>query len=433
MTDELITTLAKISALRVISRTSVAQYKETKKSIAQIAQELKVDAVLEGTVMREQDRVRITVQLIRSMPERHLWAESYEAPLVGILKLQSDVARAIARAIRIKVTEQEQAQLTPTRNVSPSAYDAFLKGRHLWEFKGEGNLIKSREFLERSIAEDPGYAKAWAALADTYNYLSNWGVAPRQDTAPRARAAAEKALELDNSLITPLVALADVKTGYEWDWAGAERLLRQAIESSPNYGDAHHSYATYLAAAGRTEEALAEARKAYEVEPLNLEYAANVPWKLYALHRYDEAELELRRLKDWWPRFNGTYVLASIYLQTGRPQESVSLAQQSAEDSHRAVIELAFLGRILGVSGARSEGRKILGEMQQRSQRRYVPPEQIAMVYEGLGERDHAIQWFEKAYTERSINIWFLPDPALDSIRSDPRFKKILQRMGLPQ
>lgn len=256
---------------------------------------------------------------------------------------------------------------------------------------------------------------------------------PRQDTAPRARAAADKALELDNSLVTPLVALADVKTLYEWDWAGAERLLRQAIESSPNYGDAHHSYASYLAAIGRTGEALAEARKAYEVEPLNLEYAANVPWKLYVLHRYDEAELEMRRLKDWWPSFNGTYILASIYLQTGRPQEAVSLAQQSAEDSHRAIIELMFLGRILGVSGARSEGRKILEEMQQPSQRRYVPPEYIAMVYEGLGERDHAIQWFEKAYTERSINIWFLPDPALDSIRSDPRFKKIMQRMGLPQ
>lgn len=433
MTDELITTLAKISALRVTSRTSVMQYKETKKSVAQIARELSVDAVLEGSVLREQDRVRITVQLIRAAPERHLWAESYEAPLVGILRLQSDVARAVAQAIRIKVTEQERTRLTATRDVSPSAYDAFLKGRHLWEFKGEENLVKSREFLERSIAEDPGYALAWAALADTYNYLSSWGVLPRKDTAPRAREAAEKALELDNSLVTPLVALADVKTQYEWDWAGAERLFRQAIESSPNYGDAHHTYATYLAGIGRTAEALPEARKAYEVEPLNLEYAVNVPWKLYALHRYGDAESELYRLKDWWPAFTGTYVLASIYLQTGRPREAVLLAEQSVENSHRAVIELMFLGRILGLSGARSEGKKILDEMQQLSQRRYVPPEYIAIVYEGLGERDRAIDWFEKAYTEHSINVWFLPDPSLESIRADPRFKKIMQRMGLPQ
>jgi len=433
MTDELITTLAKISALRVISRTSVMQYKGTKKPLPQIARELNVDAVLEGTVMRESDRVRITAQLIRAAPEKHLWAETYEASLSRILTVQNEVAAAVAQAIRVKVTEQERTQLAKPRTVAPAAYEAYLKGRYLWEIKGEENLLKSRDFLELSIKADPGYAMAWAGLADTYNYLSSWGVLARQETAPRARASAEKALELDKSLVTPLVSLAQVKTQYEWDWAGAERLYRQAIELNPNYGDAHHEYATYLAAVGRTEEALVEARRAHEVEPLSLEYAVNVPWKLYFLRRYEEAESEFRKLTGWWPWFHGSYILASIYFQTGRQREAISLMRQSVTDSRRGNIELMFLARMLGASGARSEVREVLEEMQQLSRRRYVPPEYIAMVYEGLGERDRAVQWFETAYREHSMNVWFLPDPSLDPIRSDERFKNIMRRMGLPQ
>ena len=254
---------------------------------------------------RDKGRVRITVQLIHAAPERHLWAEQYEGDLSEVLTMQDAVAKAVAKAIQIKLTAQERTLLSPRNAVDPAAYEAYLRGRRLWEFKGEGNLKRSQKYFEEAIQRDPGYAQAWAGLADTYNYLANWGAVARQDVVPLARAAAQRALELDNSLVTPLVSLADVKVHYEWDWVGAEQLCKQAIELNPNYGEAHHVYATLLAALGRTNEAIAEARRAHEIEPLNLEYAVNVPWKLYLGRRYEEAELESRQLKEWWCGFRG--------------------------------------------------------------------------------------------------------------------------------
>lgn len=433
MTDDLITDLAKISALRVISRTSAMQYKGTKKSVPEIARELNVDAVLEGTVTQDQGRVRITAQLIAAVPEKHLWAEKYEASMSEVLTVQDAVAKAVAHEIQIKVTPRERTLLATPRSVDPVAYEAYLKGRYLWERPTEENLTKSREYFEQAIEKDPGYALAWAGLADTYNHLANWGVVSSQDARPRARAAAEKALELDNSLVGPLVALAGVKMNYEWDWAGAERLCKRAIELSPNYGNAHHQYATYLAEVGRAQEAVAEARRAREVEPLSAEFGANVVWKLYIAHQYDQAESEFRKLSGWDPNDTGGYILASVYLQTGRQREAVAELQKSAAESDRSLLELMYLGHALGVSGARAEGRKVLEEMQGLAQRRYVPPEYIALVFEGLGERKRALQWFEKAYAERSMNGWILPDPRLDQIRTEPRFKILMRRMGLPQ
>jgi eukaryotic-like serine/threonine-protein kinase len=433
MTDDLITELAKISALRVTSRRSVMHYKGTKKSIPEIARELNVDAVLEGTVTREQGRVRITAQLISASPENHLWAEKYEGSLSEILKLQDAIAKDVASEIQIKVTQRERTLLATARVIDPAAYEAYMKGRYLWELSGEESLRKSREYFEQATEKDPSYALAWAGLADTYNRLAGWGVLSNQDAMPRARAAAEKALELDNTLVQPLVTLAVVKMNYEWDWAGAERLCKRAIELNPNYGEAHHIYATYLAEVGRLREAVAEARRAREVEPLSGVYAANVAWKLYLAQQYDEAELELRKLTAWRPNFTGGYILASVYLQTGRQREAVAVLQKSATESQRSVLQLMYLGHALGVSGARAEGQKVLEEMQLLSQRRYVPPEYIAIVYEGLGERERALQWFEKAYSERSMNGWILPDPQLDQIRTEPRFKNLMRRMRLPQ
>ena len=214
--------------------------------------------------------------------------------------------------------------------------------------------------------------------------------------------------------------------------AGAERLWKRAIELNPNYGTVHHQYATYLALMGRVREAVAEARRAREVEPLSGVFNANVVWRLYLARQYAEAESEARRMSPWQPQVMGGYILASVYLQTGRQREAVAKLKKLAE-SHRAVLQLMYLGHALGVTGARAEGQKVLEEMQELSQRRYVPPEYIAMVYEGLGQRDRALQWFEKAVAERSMNAWILPDPRLDQIRTEPRFKNLMRRMGLPQ
>lgn len=432
MTDDLITDLAKISALRVVSRTSVMQYKGTRKSAPEIARELNVDAILEGTVARDQDRVRITAQLISADPEKHLWAEKYEASLSDVLTVQDNVASAVAHAIQINVTPQERELLTTPRAVNPEAYEAYLKARYWGELPTEENLSKSRGYFDEAIEKDPGYALAWDGLAKAYKQLSNWGVIPSQDGLPRARAAAERALELDNSLAGPLVTLAVVKMNYEWDWAGAQRLLKRAIELSPNDGEAHHVYASYLAEIGQKEEAVSEARRARDVEPLSPEYAGNVVWKLYLARRYQEAELEARRISELDPQDNGGYILASVYLETGRPREAVAILQKSFAESNHSVLESMYLAHALGVTGDRAGGHQVLEEMLQMSQRRNVPPEYIAIVYEGLGERDHAIEWFERAYKERSMNGWILPDQRLDAIRSDPRFKDIMRRMGSP-
>lgn len=431
MTDDLITDLAKISALRVISRTSVMQYKGTKKTIAQIVRELNVDAVLEGTVTRDQGRVRITAQLIQGTPERHLWADKYEGSLSDVLDLQDAVAKAVADEIQIKLTQKEQEMLTAHRAVNPAAYEMYLKGRHLWEISGEENLKRSKEYFEQAIDEDPGYALAWSGLADTYDRLASWGVLSRQEAGPRARAAAQKALELDSSLVNPLVTLAGVKMNLEWDWAGTERLCRQAIAMSPNSGEAHSAYAIYLAEVGRTEEAIAEARKAHEAEPLSDVIADNVVWNLYLARRYSEAESEWHKQFGSVPQ--GDYVLASVYLQEGRQREAIVELKKGAAQPWAGALELMYLGHALGITGARAEGEQVLQQMLDLTNRRYVPPEYIAIVYEGLGERDRAIQGFEKAYAERSINSWILPDPRLDNIRTDPRFKEILRRMGLSQ
>ena len=436
MTDDLIADLSKISALRVLSRTSVVQYKGTNKTVPEIARELNVDAVIEGTVEREGSRVRITAQLIAAAPERHLWAEKYEANLSDVLTVQDSVAKAVAQAVQVRMTQRERSSLATTRTVDPEAYEAYLKGRYFWAPGGEKNLAKSLEYFQQAVQKDPSYALAWVGVADAYNRLASWGVLPRDGAAPRARAAAEKASQLDSTLVEPLIALANVKADYEWDWAGAEELCRRTIELRPNYGGAHSTYSGLLAVTGRIQEAVTEERLARQADPLDPVFAATMSWRVYLAHHYEEAETELRKWDEWHPgrhRFGG-YILASIFLQTWRTREAVEELQSDAADGHhQTLLELMYLGHALGVTGARNQGRKILAEMQGLSQTRYVPPDYIAMVYEGLGDRDQALKWYEKAVEERSINTWVLPDQRLDPIRSDPRFQSLMRRMGLPR
>jgi TolB-like protein/DNA-binding winged helix-turn-helix (wHTH) protein len=318
MTDDLIADLGKISALRVLSRTSVVQYKGTKKTVPEITRELNVDAVLEGTVARDRGRVRITAQLIAAAPERHLWAEKYEASLSEVLSVQDSVAKAVAQAIQIKVTPQERSLLATQRTVDPEAYEAYLKGRYLWQPGGEKNLAKGLEYFQQAIQKDPSYALAWAGLSDAYLRLERWGVLPCRDAAPRARAAAERALGLDGTLVEGVVALAGVKMDCEWEWSGAEQLCRRAIELRPNYGQAHSAYSMLLAVTGRIPEAVAEERQARQADPLDPVFAASMSWRLYLAHNYEEAERERRKWDQWHPLRRGEYILASIHLQTGR-------------------------------------------------------------------------------------------------------------------
>jgi tetratricopeptide (TPR) repeat protein len=400
--------------------------------VPQIARELNVDAVLEGTVTRDRDRVRITAQLIGAAPEKHLWAEKYEGNVAEVLTLQDAVAKAIAREIQIKVTPREQALLATRKAVDPAAYEAYLRGRYL--NPTEANLRKSLAYFQQAIDKDPGYAPAWAEMSETYNLMAAYGILTRKEAHSRARASAEKAMQLDNTLVMPIIMLANVKKNYEWDWAGAEREYRRAIELNPKDQMAHMEYSGLLAMVGRSGEAVAEARRAREVGPLN--YWANIQlaWRLYLARQYDQAGLESPKLIEWEPGLSWGYICqASVYLQTGRPEEAVAGLRKAVDVSNRGVFELMYLGHALGVTGARAEGRKVLEEMRGLLERRHVPPEFIAVVYEGLDEREQALQWFEKAYEQRSMHAFVIPDPRLDRIRSEPRFRDIIRRMGLPQ
>jgi TolB-like protein/DNA-binding winged helix-turn-helix (wHTH) protein/Tfp pilus assembly protein PilF len=430
MTDELITDLAKIGALRVISRTSVMQYKGTKKPIPQIARELNVDAVLEGTVTRDQGRVRITAQLIGAAPEKHLWAEKYEGSLSEVLTLQDAVAKAVVREIQIKVTPREQAVLATPRAVDPAAYEAYLRGLYL--NPTEENLKKMREYFQQAVDKDPGYAPAWAWLADTYNGMAAYGVIPPREAVPRARVAAERALRLDNNFVMPMVELANAKQNYEWDWAGAEREYKRAIELNPKGVIAHLEYSGFLAEVGRTSEAVAESRRARELAPGMYWPNVQVAYRLYLDHQYDQAELESRKLLEWEPGIPWSYICqASVHLQTGRQQEAVAELRKAAALPSSGTYELMYLGHALAVTGARPEARKVLDKMLSLAKRRYVQPSFIAVVYEGLGDRDRAFECFEKAFAERSMHAWVLPDPRLDQIRTEPRFQKLMRGMGL--
>jgi TolB-like protein/DNA-binding winged helix-turn-helix (wHTH) protein/Tfp pilus assembly protein PilF len=391
MTDELITALAKISALRVVSRTSVIQFRGTNKPLPEIARELNVDALVEGTVLREQNRVRITAQLVRASPEEHLWAEKYEGSLEQVLRLQDTVAEAVARSIKIRLTPQERTLLATPRAVNAEAYEPYLKGRYFMARQSEEVLEKCRGYFQEAIDKDPGYAPAWAGLAQSYSLLAAYAVLPRKETYLRAKATAEKALELDSSLAEPLVTLARVKAEYEWDWDGAERLYKRAIELNPNDGAAYQSYAVYLAAVGRPREALAEAQRAREMEPLNHVFNTNVAWFYYLNRQYDQAERVCHDSIEMGPNIPWSHIcLGSVYLQTGREQQAVTELRQAVVLSKRSVQELMYLGHALGVSGDRDEAQKVLDEMKGFSPTRYVPPEYVAVVYEGLGDKDRA-------------------------------------------
>ena len=432
MTEDLITDLAKVSALRVVSRTSVARYRRTKKPIPQIARELNVDSVLEGTVMRERDRVRITAQLIRATPERHVWANKYEGSISEVLTLQDAVAKAVAHEIQVKLTPRERAMLAAHRTVDPEAYEAYLRGQQLR--LTDENLPKSLQYFQEAVNKDPGYALAWAWLAETYNLMADLGIRSRAEIQLGARAAAERALQVDVNQSLAIVALGKVKQEYDWDWPGAEREYKRAITLDPNDASAHLRYASELWELGRTKEAIVEAQRGRDLAPLIYEPNLYVAWSYYVARQYARAESEARKLIEWDPAHPWGYVCrGSAYLKTARQREAVADFQKAVSLSNRSAYQLMYLGHALGITGARDEGEKVLREMLDSSQRRYVPPAYIAVVYEGVGQRDRAIQWFEKAYAERSFHDWVLADPRLDNIRTYPRFKSIMRRMGLRQ
>ncbi len=436
MTDALITNLAKLGALRVISRTSVVRYKGVKRPLPQIGRELNVDAVVEGTVTRAGGRVRIDAQLIQAANDRHLWAESYERELKDVLSLQDEVARDIASRIQVKLTAQESAGLSRAQPVNPEAYQRYLQGRYFWNKRSEEGFIKAIEFFDQAIAKQPDYAPAYAGLSDVYALLGTWPNAKisRSETTARARAAALKALEMDDTLAEAHASLASVSMLYDWNWPVAEKEFKRAIQLNPGYATAHHWYAFYCASQGRMEEALREIRLAQQLDPLSLIINTDVGEILYNSRRYDEAVEQSRKTLEMDPNFAAAHnCLGVTYLAKQQYPESIAELETAVRLSHGQPHFMAYLGIAYAQAGRREEARKILKQIRTGPSARYDSVLAIAWILAALGERDQAFAWVEKVYPTRPHEFYLLKvRPVLDPLRSDPRFQDLVRRVGLP-
>ncbi len=434
MTDELISDLGQISALRVISRTSVMAYKRARKPLPQIARELNVDAVVEGTVLRSGDQVRITAQLIEASTDKHLWSQSYQGELRDTLALQNQVARAIADQIRINLNPQEQAALKNVKVVNPQAYESFLKGRYFWNKRTADGLKVALAYFNQAIDEDPKYAQAYSGLADTYSLLGDWqyAVMTPKEALPKAKAAATKALELDSALGEAHNSLAFCLDGFDWDFDSAGKEFRRAIELNPGYATAHHWYAWHLSLLGQYDDAIAEMRKAESLDPLSLIINADLAELLVLAHSYEESIRQSRKTIEMDPNFALAHnQLAQAYIQKHMNDEAIAELQEAAQLSGESPTVMANLGRAYAASGKRSEAIKLLSALKKRSNSIYSHGSEIAVIYAALGDTDQAMNWLEKGFEER-FNPGVLLRPGFDPLRSDPRFQDLVRRIGLP-
>jgi TolB-like protein/DNA-binding winged helix-turn-helix (wHTH) protein/Flp pilus assembly protein TadD len=435
MTDELISDLGQLSALRVISRTSVMGYKHAHKPLPQIARELNVDAIVEGTVLRSGDRVRITAQLIDATADKHLWSQSYEGELKDTLALQNQVARAIADQIRIKLNPQEQAALKIARVVNPEAYESYLKGRYFWNKRTPDSLKVALAYFNQAIDEDPNYAQAYSGLADTYALLGDWqyAVMTSKEAFPRAKAAAIKALELDSTLSEAHNSLAFCFDAFDWDLESAGKEFQRSIELNPGYATAHHWYAWHLSLLGRFDEALEEMRKAKNLDPLSLIINADLAELLVIAHFYDESIIQSRATIAMDPNFALAHnQLAQAYLQKHMNVEAIAELQKAVELSGGSPTCVANLARAYAASGKTSEAVKLLGDLKNHSNRGYSDASEVAVVYAALGDKDQAMHWLEIGYEER-FNPGVLLRPGFDPLRSDQRYQDLLRRIGFPR
>ena len=434
MTDELITDLAKIKALRVISRTSVMRYKGTHTPLPEIARTLKVDAIVEGSVLRSGEQVRITAQLIQLPADKHLWAESYEGNLSDTLALQNKVARAVAEQIRIEVTSQERVELKSVKKIDPDAYEDYLKGRYFWNKRTADGLKKAVDYFNQAIAKDPNYAAAYSGLADTFALLGDWqyAVMPTKEAVPKAKAAALKALELDDSLGEAHNSLAFCLDGYDWNFDAAEKEFRRAIELNPGYAPAHHWYAWHLALLGHNDDALAEMRKAANLDPLSLNINSDLAELLLIAHFPDESIQQSRKTIDMDPAFPAAHnQLAQGYLAKHMYAEAIAELQKAIQLSGDSPIFTANLARAYVGTNRKADAVELLNDLKRSSVPGYPPAAEIAMVYTALGDKDQAMTWLEKGYEER-FNPGVLLRPCFDPLRPDPRFKDLVRRIGLP-
>jgi TolB-like protein/DNA-binding winged helix-turn-helix (wHTH) protein/Tfp pilus assembly protein PilF len=437
LTEEMIAQLGRLDPnhLGVIARTSVMHYKHSPEQLDQIARELGVQYVLEGSVRRDANKVRITAQLIQMKDQTHLLSREYDRELSNLLTLQAEIAREIAGEIQLTLGDAKHSDSAHQASLSPNAYEAYdlyLKGRYFWNKRTPEGFQRAVEYFQQAIIKDPNYARAYAGLADSYALMSSYYQVQPKELMPKARAAALRALELDDRLAEAHTSLALIAQNYDWDWQTVEKEYRRAIELDPNYATAHHWYAESLALQGRFDEAFVEIERARQLDPLSLIIAADRGAILYFSRQYDRAIEQLRTVLDMEPNFPRAHILVFAYVQKGMYAEVLADVEKwrRIDDSLWSWMMLAY---VYGRSGQQAKARAALGKLEEWNRSRETVPLSIAVAHIGMGDKEKAIAWLQKAYAEHSISTALKVDPIYDPLRSDPRFQDLLRRLAFPQ
>lgn len=439
MTDALITDLAQMGSVKVISRTSIMRYKKTDKSLPEIARELNVGGIIEGTVQRSGDRVRVTAQLIEGATDKHLWAQSYERDVRNVLALQDELARSIAGEIKARMTSQAEVRSGASHPVNPKAYEAYLRGLAYSKQPDDVSRQASLEYFNRAIQIDPQWAPAYAQLARTYHYMASGG---KPEFFPKSKAAVLQAIRLDEGLAEAHQSLGFILHNYDWDWTGSEREYKRALELNPNSSEAHHGYALLLMAAGRNKEAVAEIRRAEELDPLFLEVRINVGMVYSCSGQQDEAIEQLQTTAEQEPRSDyARFALGVAYLRKAMYPEAIANLQRAVDMLRNDPEEpryLADLGYAYAAAGQRSKAMEILRRGKElEAEGRYVAAGWdggLYHLYFALGEKDEALALLEKAYKSKSYTLLYLRCwPEFERFRADPRFADLVRRVGIPQ
>jgi TolB-like protein/DNA-binding winged helix-turn-helix (wHTH) protein/Flp pilus assembly protein TadD len=432
LTEEMIAQLGQVNpqALGVIARTSAMRYKTAKKDVAQIGRELNVEYLLEGSVRREGDRIRVTAQLIQVEDRTHLWAQTYEREAASLFAIQRDVADQVTQALRLQLLPGERAAWTRQLRADPAAHESYLQGRHLWNKRTPESVQKAVLYFEEAVRRDPSHARAYAGLSDCFNLLASYSLLPPTVAISKAKAAATRALELDPALAEAHASLGFSKLEYDWDWTGAKEAFEEAIQLDPNYATARQWYSLYLNAIGRSEEAIAEAREALRLDPLSPVIAMAVGSRLYHARRFDEAIEQFRKTLELDPNFVlAHHNLGRTHLLKGQYPQAVEALEVARRLSGDQPARKAALGYAYALAGRQAEARSLLRELKKKD----APSFPMALLSLSLGEKQDALAFLEKAYKERHSDVTLLiAEPLLDPLRDHPGFQDLLRRVGLP-
>ena len=411
-------------------------YKGTHKPLSEIARDRKFDAVVEGTVLKAGNRVRITAELVQVSTDHHLWADTYESQIGDVLALQNRVSSAIVDQIRINLSPEDKQRLAKNPSVSPDAYEDYLKGRYYWNRRSSEGFTKAIGYFEDATRRDPQYALAYAGLADCYGIIGAtiYGSLPAAEAAPKAKAAAIRALEIDPSLAEAETSLATAKFNYDWDWAGAAQGFQRAIQMDPRYATAYQRYSLYSIAMGRFDESLEQIKKARELDPLSISINSSLGWRLYLARQYDRSIAQLRDTLELDPSYEWAhFILGQAYEQKREFNLARAELQKAVELSHNSPLMISALAHADALSGNQEEALRLLQQLMAQSKKQYVSPFYVAVVYIALGKTETAMDWMEKAFADRSNGLVFLKvEPELDPLRSNPRFIALQKRLNFP-